>query len=105
MYIKRDDVLQTLSEWSPEDYDRLTLMDIEYAVKGISGVTSQSFCWIDVNEQPPKENDWILFYDGAACEYNFGLYKNGQFYDGRDCLCEYVRYWMSINPPHERRSL
>ena len=58
-----------------------------------------SVCWIDVDEQPPKENDWILFYDGAACEYNFGLYKNGQFYDERDCLCECVRYWMTINPP------
>lgn len=103
MYIKRDDVLKTLSEWSPEDYDRLTPMDIEYAVKGVPAAkvieVSKAFCWIDVDEQPPKENEWILFYDGSACEYNFGLYKNGRFYDERDCLCECVRYWMTMNPP------
>ena len=55
--------------------------------------------WINIKNKKPKNDEEIIFYDNAACEYNLGVYQDGVFFDRNWARCESVTRWSQLYPP------
>lgn len=55
--------------------------------------------WINVKDKTPSENEQILFYDNAACEFELGIYEDSTFLNSRWIPCGSVTYWMPLRSP------